>query len=375
MFEHQDPLDALNHNVPLRDKLQTTHTVIREHFPFIERISIAIYDPQTELLKTYIDSSNTDQPIANYQAKLSDARSLCEILEQGRPRVVNDLELFGSGRQEHTQRIAAQGYGASLTMPMYYNGIFFGFVFFDSYEKNVFGEGNLHQLNLFGHMISLLVINELTALRTLVAAVKTASDMTHKRDFETGTHLDRMSRYARLIARRLAPTYDLDDDYIEHVFMFSPLHDIGKIGIPDSILLKPDSLTTDEFEVMKTHARKGREMIDVMLENFGLDTLQHIDILRNIAEFHHEAINGKGYPDGLPGDSIPLEARIVAVADVFDALTSHRPYKEAWSNNEAFAALQRAAGNKLDDECVQALLDSREEIEHIQTRFQEDPYG
>lgn len=260
-------------------------------------------------------------------------------------------------------------------MPMYYNEIFFGFIFFNSIKKDSFVPEVLHHLDMFGHMISLLTINEITSIRTLVAAINTENDLAHHRDHETGSHLDRMSRFSRIIAKELAEKYTLNDNYIEHIFMFSPLHDIGKIGIPDHILLKPGKLSVEEFDVMKTHSNVGRKMIDEMLENFGLNALQHIDILRNIAEFHHETVNGKGYPEGLQGADIPLESRIVAVADVFDALTSHRPYKDAWTNDEAFTTLRKLTGHQLDEDCVNALLKNREKIEEIQKQFQEDRFG
>jgi HD-GYP domain-containing protein (c-di-GMP phosphodiesterase class II) len=260
-------------------------------------------------------------------------------------------------------------------MPMFNNGAFVGFIFFNSYERDVFSEPALNYLDVVGHLISLMVLNELTAMRTLAAAVRTTSRFTHARDVETGSHVDRMSRYARLIARELATRHNLDDDYIEHVFMYSPLHDIGKIAIPDRILLKPGRLDAQETEIMRSHARKGREIIDEMLANFGLDAMQHVNILRNIAEHHHEAMNGKGYPAGLEGGDIPLEARIVAVADVFDALTSRRSYKGAWTNDEAFATLQRLAGEQLDAECVEALMRGRKDVERIQEQFSEDRIG
>jgi HD-GYP domain-containing protein (c-di-GMP phosphodiesterase class II) len=123
---------------------------------------------------------------------------------------------------------------------------------------------------------------------------------------------------------------------------------------------------------MKTHAIKGRQIIDTLLQNYGLDQFRNIDILRNIAHYHHENFDGRGYPEGLKGDEIPIEARIVAVADVFDALTSKRPYKEAWDNDAAFAALQQLAGQQLDPACVNALIKNRAQVEQIQTQFVEE---
>lgn len=375
MFDHQDVFASLNGKLPLPEKIEAVHRQLKQRFDFIDRVAVAVYDNKTDLLKTYVHSSGGDQPLSLYGARLADSASLREILHVGRPRVVNDLDIFGQATAEHARRIAAQKYGASYTMPMYLNGEFFGFLFFNSYRKQVFDEGVLHYLDMVGHLLSLLVIHEQSSTRNLVATVKTAADMAHHRDFETGSHLDRMANYARLIAREVARKYRLNDDLVEHIFLFSPLHDIGKIGIPDSILLKPARLTDEEFELMKTHTLKGTEIIDRMLENFGLNDLPHVDTLRNIALHHHEALNGSGYPSGLVEEEIPVEAKIVAVADVFDALTSSRPYKEAWSNERAFALLREMAGTKFDHDCVEALIAAHEEVEAVQRRFKEDPLG
>jgi HD-GYP domain-containing protein (c-di-GMP phosphodiesterase class II) len=375
MTEHHDVLEELNKHTPLRDKLISAHQAVNEIFPFIVRIAVAIYDPETKILKTYVHSSGEDNPLDHYQALLDDAPSLKAILKEGLPRVVNNMLTFEEGQQEHTKRIGRQGYAASYTLPMFNNGDFFGFIFFNANEKDVFTEMALRQIDIYGHLISLMVIDELTSIRTLTAAIKTTGSITHVRDPETGSHLDRMSRYSRLIATELADEYNLNDTYIEHIFMFSPLHDIGKIGIPDNILLKPDKLDKDEKIVMETHARKGREMIDELLKNFGLDNIEYIGVLRNIAEFHHESVNGAGYPSGIKGQDIPLEARIVAVADVFDALTSQRPYKKAWNNDQAIQTLKKLAGEKLDQDCVNALIKNIDKIVQIQKQFYENTYG
>ena len=375
MTEHHDVLEELNKHIPLREKLIATHKSISEIFPFIVRIAIAIYDPETSVLKTYLHSSGDDNPLDNFQAYLDDAPSLKAILKKGLPRVVNSMLTFEDGQHDHTKRIGRQGYAASYTLPMFNNGVFFGFLFFNSNKKDVFSESVLRQIDVYSHMISLMVLNELTSIHTLSAVVKATGHITHVRDPETGSHLDRMSRYSRIIASALANKYHLNDEYIEHIFMFSPLHDLGKISIPDNILLKPDKLNEDEKTIMQTHARKGREMIDELLGNFGLENIEHMDMLRNIAEYHHETVNGKGYPAGLKGNDIPIEARIVAVADVFDALTSVRPYKDAWENSKAFQYLLELAGETLDQDCVNALINNANHIEEIQNQFNQNTYG
>ena len=374
MFEHEDLLSPLGNRLDLADKLGHIHATLQERFRFLDRIACAVYDPKTDLLKTLLASS-ADGSLSHYQAKLSEARSLMGIIETGRPRVVNDLRIFQADDQPHTRKLAELGYRASYTMPMYTHGEFFGFVFFNSLQGGVFTEEVLRQLDPFGHLISLMVIHELSAMRTLLASVKTARDLMHARDSETGSHLDRMSRYSRLIARGLAEKYALSDEQIEHIFAFAPLHDVGKIGVPDGILLKAGRLDAAEYEAMKVHARRGREIIDAMLGNFDLGQLPYIEILRNIAELHHEAYDGSGYPHGRRGEEIPIEARIVAVADVFDALTSRRPYKAAWGNDEAFTLLLQLRGAKLDPDCVDTLIAGRAEVEEIQQLFLEDPLG
>jgi HD-GYP domain-containing protein (c-di-GMP phosphodiesterase class II) len=370
LFQHRDILQDLNYSIPLAHKLTVVHAVIKTEFSFVDRIAVAVYDHKTDMLKTYVHSTPQDEsPLNHYQAKLSEASSLADIVKQKQPRVVNNLALFAQGKNEHTQRINAHGFASSYTVPMYHNDAFYGFVFFNSYQNDVFAEELLPQLDVYSHLISLLIINDQNSIHTLLSSVKAAQSITHFRDIETGNHIERMSRYARLIAVHLADEYELDDEYIEHVYMFAALHDIGKIAIPDSILHKPGKLDPEERRVMNTHPSKGREIIDCILDDYGLKAFDHTEILRNIAQFHHEAVNGSGYPAGLQGEDIPLEARIIAVADVFDALVSKRPYKEAWSNEQAIATLQELANSRLDAACVTALIQNREQVEHIQGQF------
>ncbi|MCO6428081.1 HD domain-containing phosphohydrolase [Nitrosomonas communis] len=373
LFTHQDTLANLHENIPLTEKLRFLHQIIRQDFPFLDRLAIALFDEKTQILKTYTHSTDgNDSPVTTYEAPLSSAPSLHAIIAHRRPRLVQDLNIFSQGTHEHTKRIAAKGYKSSYTMPLYQGRTFIGFLFFNSLQEHPFTPQSLRQIDIYGHLVALMVINELTAIRTLIAAVRAARSMTHYRDLETGSHIDRTAHYARLIARELASNYDITDEQIEHIFLFSPMHDVGKIGIPDNILRKPSRLDDSELDVMKTHPEKGREIIDAVLKDFSLGTFGHVDILRNIAEYHHEAMDGSGYPKGLKGDEIPIEARISAVADVFDALTSRRVYKAAWTNEEAFAVLQKMSNVKLDRDCVNALINNLDKVIAIQQQFRDE---
>lgn len=178
------------------------------------------------------------------------------------------------------------------------------------------------------------------------------------RDPQTGSHLLRMASYSRIIALALG----LSEDEAEEIYLAAPMHDVGKIGIPDRILLKDGKLTPDEWLEMKRHTNYGydilRTSVTPILKLGGV-----------IALNHHEAWNGSGYPNGKKGDEIPLCARIVAVADVFDALMSPRPYKEAWSLDQALDELTNISGVRLDSACVNAFMQSIDSVKHIMTNY------
>lgn len=182
------------------------------------------------------------------------------------------------------------------------------------------------------------------------------------RDPETGAHIQRMSHYSALIARALG----YPEEFAEAMLMAAPMHDVGKLGIPDDILLKAGKLTEDEFAIMKRHPRIG---YDILKDSSS-------SILRlgaTIALSHHEKFDGSGYPQGLSGEAIPLAGRIVAVADVFDALTSARPYKPAWRFSRAIALLRAGCGSHFDRRCVDAFLHRWNEVLAIHARFRDTP--
>lgn len=180
------------------------------------------------------------------------------------------------------------------------------------------------------------------------------------RDEHTGEHIQHMAHYSALLARKLG----LNEEAVESILYAAPLHDIGKIGIPDQILLKPGPLDEREWEIMKKHTEIGAEILRGTKTGF-------VKVGEIVALYHHERWDGKGYPRGLKGTEIPLAARIVAVADVFDALTSHRPYRKALSPEEAFRIIEEGLGTQFDPRVGEVFLESREEILRIKETFRE----
>ena len=210
------------------------------------------------------------------------------------------------------------------------------------------------------------------ALQVLKLATQVAHDFARLRDFETGNHLERVSRITRLIAEGVAASRGLSATFIEQISLFARLHDIGKIGIPDAILLKPGRLDGEEMAVMRSHVEKGLEILDKVLNQHGIPQQPATALMTHVIGTHHERLDGSGYPAGLRGEQIPLEGRIVAVADVFDAVTSTRPYRRSASVAEGLALVRELAdGGQLDPACVAALEERRDELQHILISFRD----
>lgn len=195
--------------------------------------------------------------------------------------------------------------------------------------------------------------------------ITTMADLVENRDENTGGHIQRTAKYVEIIARKLKSEKKypqlLTDKYIEDMVIAAPLHDVGKIHIPDAVLNKPGKLDDSEFAMMKSHAAEGGKIIDRVEESVG--DINYLRIAKQMAEYHHERMDGKGYPHGITGDEIPLCAKILAVADVFDALISKRCYKEPMPLDKAFSIIAEESGSHFDTDVANAFLESRSEIE------------
>ncbi|MDR1042515.1 MAG: HD domain-containing protein [Clostridiales Family XIII bacterium] len=200
------------------------------------------------------------------------------------------------------------------------------------------------------------------------------SDMIAFRDGVTGGHLDRTSKYLELLIKRMAEkglySHMLHRWDLDLLLCSAPLHDVGKIAISEELLNKPGKLTTDEFEVMKTHAARGVQILDRI--DINCDERPQIRYARTIAGTHHEKWNGSGYPNGMYGIHIPLEGRLMAIADVYDALISNRAYKKAIAPAKAAAIIEEGSGTHFDPQLVDIFRDVSHHFEHIASRFSDN---
>ena len=197
--------------------------------------------------------------------------------------------------------------------------------------------------------------------------------LAESRDLDTGAHLERMREYCRLLTTLLGktPHYKdiIDADFVESIYLTSPLHDIGKVGVPDSILLKRGPLTPEQFEIMKRHTTIGGDTLNTASKNYPGHS--YLKMATEIAMTHHEKYNGTGYPNGLAGTEIPLCGRIVALADFYDAVTSERVYKNAYSHARACRMIRGETGSHFDPEIARVFIEHADQFNRIRASFQQ----
>lgn len=214
------------------------------------------------------------------------------------------------------------------------------------------------------------VAKRITALGASEVAVFALAKLAESRDPETGQHLERIRNYCWVLARWLRAEFlEITDEFVDTFYQTSTLHDIGKVGIPDSVLLKPGRLTQREFEVMKTHSTIGAQTLTAAIRQFP--EVSYFTMARDIAMTHHENFDGSGYPQGLRGNKIPLCGRILALADVYDALTNRRPYKAALDHEVARGIIVESF-DRFDPRIVTAFLDLEGEFQAIRDAFSDN---
>ena len=368
-----EAFDKLSLRESLNSNLESILEIVKNRYSDIGRISVAMYDEHNDSLKSYLSSAGINEPLSHLEISLDNFQEIHCLKKTSSSRIIRDFE--SEPENAIANKLIKEGYLSSYIVPIFDNKKFLGIISFSSFNKSRFAHYRTRaQIDLAAKLVAFLTISELYAIQGLQGTAKTLKDVAALRDNETGEHLERMSRYSRHIARHLAQSHGLDDEFIEDLYLCAPLHDIGKIAIPDKILLKPGALTDDEFSEMQKHTIYGKEIIDKALINLQIAGKPFSKLLSNIVFFHHENWDGTGYPSKLVGKDIPLEARIIRVADVYDALTSERPYKKAWSQSEALDYLQVESGKLFDSHCVDAAAACAGVFKKIKAEFSDKPY-
>lgn len=357
----------------LNARLEEIHGRICAEMPGVRRIGIALHDGKTGRLRTFAHSTFGPPPFERYEVPLSDSASLESLAASGGVRVIDDIaSIPEESAPFHVRSLVDKGFRSSLTRPFYSESRLVGFLFFDAAEPGYFTDGVVLRLGVFSDHLGLLVVHSLELFHVLDAALQTGSLLTRFRDYETAAHVQRVALYARRVAYVLAPSWGLTDEWVEYLSRFAVAHDIGKLAVPERILFKAGALSVAETEIMKSHSLVGTAIVDGLVGGLALDRHAHIGLLRNIVRHHHEHYDGTGYPDGLRGEAIPMEARIVTVADVYDALRTERTYKTAWGSVDVLAYVKAERGVTLDPECVDAFLSQSDDLEEL-GRLAEEP--
>lgn len=350
-------IENVNQNVSFQEVLEFIYDTFSAYIPY-SYIGIALLKDNDTVLEASYGIGG--QELSSLRDKLEgmrvdiDITSLADILNNNQARIINDYQGYMKDREirEYSRHLLDAGVRSSITLPLTSNEKQLGLIFFSSTRKNVYNHSHLAFLQTIANSIGISFEKSIFIDQLLYSSILAMARLTEARDEDTGDHLERIKHYTRTVAlwlREAGHHRDiLNQGYIDDLARFSPLHDIGKVGIRDGILLKPGKLTTEEFEEMKKHTDYGANVLNVAEQQMKQAGRSLFKIGIEIVSSHHEKWNGSGYPRGLKGEGIPLAARIVAVADVFDALTSKRPYKEEFSFSEAIRIMTNGRGSHFD---------------------------
>lgn len=355
----------------ISEELFLLHDEIRYKWPSITRIAIALYDADTDLLHTFLQSNESANSLNHYSFPLADSASLSNIMQTKQPRYIENIQSIKDHQSKHSVFVS-QNFKSSYTFPLFLNDQFLGFIFYDAIKAAYFTDDTIQDLKVYSKLIESMIHAEILPIKLLVSMFNVMHQITHTRDSETANHLLRMSHYMELLAAEMSEEFGFSDEEVEYIWLYAPMHDIGKMVIPDHILQKPGRLNAEERAIIETHVEEGLKIIDRILQQLNFRPLYHVDLLNNIIGCHHERWNGSGYPKGLKNEEIPAIGRIAAVADVFDALTAKRVYRDAMPVDEAFKYLQDNAGILFDPKAIKAFLKLKPQVITIHEKHADD---
>lgn len=381
----------LNKGVSFEQIFDIIASRMKKAIPF-NRLAIALINDAGQVETKLVSSDTTPLIPTGFTSPLDDS-SLKIVSETKKYFIIDDLEAYYTEHHssETAKLLLQEGMRSSMAIPLVIANRLKGFLFFASIHKHAFTSEHikfaetiaghivfslqrselLHQLDNYNKKLEQIVkMRTHQLLKTQKATIFALSSLAELRDPETGYHLERIRGYCMLlaqIAKYSGATLEIDNQFLRDLYDSSILHDIGKVGIPDSILLKPGKLTPEEFAIIKTHTIIGYKSLKRASEEMGRDSF--LNMAMDVTLYHHERWDGSGYPHGLSGDEIPISARIVTIADVYDALTTVRPYKAAFDHQKAVAIMKEEA-NGYDPKLFELFLQNADDFDEIRKKYQ-----
>lgn len=355
-------------------ELRLALDVARRCHPNVDRLSLALYAPESEQMTDCASSNADEAALGRIVSAPSAVPSLNELVQNGSKRLIEDLLACTPLPAPYGEWLRPGAYRASFAMPLFRGKELAALVLLDSKQPGAFTADDEATLTQLGQMAAQLFVLRQGLGHGDSQTVRTALRLSHTRQPAATQHLERRSRYCRVIAKAIAVQHGLNDEFIESLFEVGPMHDLGMQGISARILRKPGRLEAGELAQMKEHVRVGEYLVSQLEAHEDTHAQMTLQVLRNVIGGHHERGDGSGYPRGLVMTQIPIEARIVAVADVFEALTRHRPYKPALDSEAIHQELMHEVNRgRLDQDCVRALLNAGNEVADIQKSFPDHP--
>lgn len=384
-------ISMLNRGKNTDDIFTSLNITLKKIIPF-NRLALTLIQNNSSHVITKLVASDHGVLLDKDHIFSLDESSLKNVSESKEVLYIANLDEYYQNHPNSisTQLLIQEGMHSSLVLPLIVNDETRGFLIFASIEFNAFKKDHIVFLESIVGQISFSVqrgelINEIEEhtknleklveirtkeiLKTQKTTIFALSKLAETRDQETGDHLERIRNYSVLLAQIVKYSQNnkqITNQYLRDLYDSSILHDIGKVGIPDGILLKDGYLSTDEFEIMKNHTIIGYMALKSASKDLGEDSF--LSMVLDVILYHHERWDGSGYPKGLKEDHIPLSARIVAIADVYDALTSKRPYKEAFSHEKSIE-IMRLESHKYDPLLFTMFLDNVNEFNKIRIRY------
>lgn len=371
-------IENMNKDVSFDGILNYIYSTFSEFIPY-SHIGIALLKDNGRVLEGSYGRS--DEALESLPKKLVGLRaevsetSLVSIVRDGTPRVINDLYSYTQHKDAQYNRILIEaGIKSSITLPLKVNEKPIGIIFFSNTNKDVYREEHIEFLKTLSNSIAISLNKNIFIDEMLYSTLLALTKMAEARDEDTGDHLERMKEYSVRITEFLIEDNMYEEEitiaFLKGIERFSPMHDIGKVGVKDGVLLKPGRLTDDEFGEMKKHVIYGVDVLKTAEKNIAKQQYSMFKMGIEIVEGHHEKWNGTGYPYRKAGTDIPLSARIVAIADVLDALTSKRPYKDAYNFEESMNYIINEKGRHFDPYIIESLIKHKKEMKILYDSFQ-----